>query len=462
MDERRKSGSAVATLLTIPEGLAMMLSAIDRALRETSTEAESMWCSVDCDEEASRMLRINLPRLRKDLEELGEIGRTPDGGVWRSSFSEADMAARRWYLKRIEAAGLQHWTDAAGNIYARAGDGSPAVMAGSHLDSVPNGGRFDGALGVMAAFECLRSLNEQGVRTKLPIEAVAFTDEEGRFGGFVGSFAVIGNLPYEEVQRRRDLRGMPLAEAMRQAGLDPTKISEARREPKDIKAYLELHIEQGPILESLNVPIGVVQGIVAGSRTWITFRGRADHAGTTPMAMRKDALLGAAEFSLRARDLVLSEGSGTTVGTVGVLELKPGASNIVPESAFLTLDLRDISWDVLQRLLDRVHSLAQESAEKWGLEVSVERMRISEPAQMSPHIQSIIDEVARELGHKTHWMNSGAGHDAQVLAKISQAGMIFVPSREGRSHSPAEFTDWDQIENGANVLLNTLLRLADA
>jgi len=407
------------------------------------------------------MLRINLPRLQNDLEQLGNIGTTPDGGVWRSSFSDADMEARGWYIQRIETAGLQHWTDAAGNIYARIGEGSPAVVAGSHLDSVPNGGRFDGALGVLAAFECLRCLKEQGMQTKLPIEAVAFTDEEGRFGGFVGSFAVIGTLSYEEAQRRRDLRGMPLVDAMRQVGLDPTRIAEARRQPKDIKAYIELHIEQGPILESLSVPIGVVQGIVAGSRTWITFRGRADHAGTTPMTMRKDALLGAAEFSLRARELVLTEGSGTSVGTIGALELKPGGSNIVPESAFLTLDLRDISWDVLQHLLERVRILAEEIAEKWGLEVSVERMRTSEPAQMSPHLQAVIDQVARDLGHKTHWMNSGAGHDAQVLAKITEAGMIFVPSRQGRSHSPAEFTDWGHIENGANVLLNTLTRLAN-
>jgi beta-ureidopropionase / N-carbamoyl-L-amino-acid hydrolase len=407
------------------------------------------------------MVRINLPRLRKNLEELGEIGKTPEGGVWRSSFSDADMEARRWYRERIQEAGLQHWVDAAGNIYARVGEGGPAVIAGSHLDSVPNGGRFDGALGVMAAFECLQSIKDHGLHPKLPIEAIAFTDEEGRFGGFVGSFAVIGTMTFEEVLLRRDLRGMPLADAMRQHGLDPANIGAARRDPNDVKAYVELHIEQGPILESLGVPIGVVQGIVAGSRTWITFGGRADHAGTTPMAMRKDAFLGAAEFGLRARELVLTEGSATTVGTVGVVDLKPGASNIVPETAFLTLDLRDISWDVLQRLLERVRLLAHEIATKWGLEVTVERMRLSEPAQMSPHIQAVIDEVARDLGHKTHWMNSGAGHDAQVMAKIADAGMIFVPSREGRSHSPAEFTGWNQIENGANVLLNTLLRLAD-
>jgi beta-ureidopropionase / N-carbamoyl-L-amino-acid hydrolase len=157
----------------------------------------------------------------------------------------------------------------------------------------------------------------------------------------------------------------------------------------------------------------------------------------------------------------VTEGSASTVGTVGVVDLKPGASNIVPESAFLTLDLRDISWDVLQRLLERVRILAHEIAEKWGLEVTVERMRISEPAQMAPHIQAVINEVAGDLGHQTHWMNSGAGHDAQVMAKITEAGMIFVPSHQGRSHSPAEFTAWDQIENGANVLLNSVLRLAN-
>jgi beta-ureidopropionase / N-carbamoyl-L-amino-acid hydrolase len=406
------------------------------------------------------MVRINLARLRKDLEDLGDIGTTPEGGVWRSSFSEADMEARRWYVQRLEEAGLQHWIDEAGNIYARVGEGSPVVIAGSHLDSVPNGGRFDGALGVMAALECLRSIKDHSILTRLPVEAVAFTDEEGRFGGFVGSFAVIGTMTYDEVLRRRDLRGVPLAEAMRQVGLDPTNIGAARRDPKDIKAYVELHIEQGPILEAMGLPIGVVQGIVAGSRTWITFRGRADHAGTTPMAMRQDAFLGAAEFGLRVREMVLMEGSGTTVGTVGVMDLKPGASNIVPETAFLTLDLRDISGEVLQRLLDRVGVLAHEIAEKWGLGVTVERMRTSESAQMSPRIQAVIDEVARELGHQTHWMNSGAGHDAQVMAKITEAGMIFVPSRQGRSHSPAEFTDWQQVENGANVLLNTLIRLA--
>jgi beta-ureidopropionase / N-carbamoyl-L-amino-acid hydrolase len=407
------------------------------------------------------MVRIDLPRLQRDLEELGEIGKTPEGGVWRSSFSDADMEARRWYLMRIEEAGLQHWVDAAGNIYARVGEGSPAVIAGSHLDSVPNGGRFDGALGVIAALECLRSINDRGLQTKLPIEVVAFTDEEGRFGGFVGSFAVIGTMTFEEVLRRRDLRGMPLADAMRQVGLDPANISAARRDPKDLKAYLELHIEQGPILESMGVPIGVVQGIVAGSRTWITFRGRADHAGTTPMAMRQDAFLGAADFGLRAREMVVTEGSATTVGTIGVVDLKPGASNIVPETAFLTLDLRDIAWDVLQRLLERVHTLAHEVAQKWGLEVTIERMRISEPALMSPHLQAVIDEVARDLGQTTHWMNSGAGHDAQVMAKITEAGMIFVPSHQGRSHSPAEFTDWEHIERGANVLLHSLLRLAN-
>jgi N-carbamoyl-L-amino-acid hydrolase len=178
------------------------------------------------------------------------------------------------------------------------------------------------------------------------------------------------------------------------------------------------------------------------------------------MTMRQDAFLGAAEFGLRVRELVLQEGSGNTVATVGAIDLKPGASNIVPETAFLTLDLRDISGEVLHRLLQRVDRLAHDIAAKWGLTVTVERMRLSEPAQMSARIQAVINDVAAALGHQTHGMNSGAGHDAQVMAKITEAGMIFVPSRQGRSHSPAEFTAWDQIENGANVLLNTLWQLA--
>lgn len=270
---------------------------------------------------------------------------------------------------------------------------------------------------------------------------MAFTDEEGRFAGFAGSEAVIGRLTPERVMQQKDSRGITLAEAMTQAGLAPMKVAEARREPEGIKAYIELHIEQGPILESLDLPIGVVQGVVGLSRLWVTFRGRADHAGTTPIAMRKDAFLPAADFGLQVRELVLNEGSQTSVGTIGLLELKPGVVNIVPEQAFLTLDLRDISPEVLQRLVEGARRLAQDIAARWGVEVVLEPRHTVLPVQFSPHVQSVITQVAQGLGLATHAMNSGARHDAQIMASITQAGMIFVPSRHGRSHSSAEHTD---------------------
>ncbi len=406
------------------------------------------------------MMRVNLARLKQDLEELGAIGRTPEGGVSRPSWSDADMAARRWLMERISAAGMEARLDAAGNIFGRWQAGSPAVLVGSHIDSVPNGGMFDGALGVLAGLECLRRIKEEGVRLRHPLELVAFTDEEGAFGGFFGSYAFTGALKVEEIPQLWDSKGLRILDAMARCGMDATQAPTAYRNPKEIRAYVELHIEQGPVLEAQRIPIGVVEAIVGIRRYGVTFRGRADHAGTTPMKDRKNALLGAADLVLQGHNLVLNKGTSASRVTAGILQLKPAVANIVPAEAYLTYELRERSAEILRSLAETSRSLAEEVASAWGLEVSIETILEIDPVPMAEELKAAIEAAAEELGYRHHRLPAMAGHDAQVVGLVAKAGMVFVPSKDGRSHSPLEFTTDEDVERGANVLLLTLLKLA--
>jgi N-carbamoyl-L-amino-acid hydrolase len=407
-----------------------------------------------------RMMRVNLARLKQDLEELGAIGRTPEGGVSRSSWSDADMAARRWLMERISAAGMEARLDAAGNISGRWQAGSPVVLVGSHIDSVPNGGMFDGALGVLAGLECLRRIKEEGVRLRHPLELVAFTDEEGAFGGFFGSYAFTGALKGEEIPQLRDSKGLRILDAMARCGMDATQAPGAYRNPKEIRAYVELHIEQGPVLEAQRIPIGVVEAIVGIRRYGVTFRGRADHAGTTPMKDRKNALLGAADLVLQGHNLVLNEGTSASRVTVGILQLKPAVANIVPAEAYLTYELRERSPEILRSLAEKSRSLIAKVASVWGLEAPIETILEIDPVPMAEEVKAAIEAAAEELGYRHHRLPAMAGHDAQVVGRVAKAGMVFVPSQNGRSHSPLEFTTDEDVERGANVLLLTLLKLA--
>jgi N-carbamoyl-L-amino-acid hydrolase len=406
------------------------------------------------------MLRINFARLKRDLEELGSIGRTPQGGVSRPSFSDADMQARRWLTDRITAAGMEARVDAAGNILGRWQTGSPVVLAGSHIDSVPNGGRFDGALGVLAGLECLRRIKEEGIRLRHPLELVAFTDEEGAFGGFFGSYAFTGALKADDITKARNSTGLRIADAMGRHGLDALQAPAARRDPGQIRAYVELHIEQGPVLEARKIPIGVVDAIVGIHRYGITFRGRADHAGPTPMRDRKDALLGASDLVLKGRELALTAGSPASRITVGVVRLNPGVANIVPAEAYLTYEIREQSAELLRLLAEKSQSLAADIAKAWGLEVSIETILQIDPVPLAEEVKAAIAAAAEELGLPHLRLPAMAGHDAQVVGRVAPAGMIFVPSHNGRSHSPLEFTADLDVERGANVLLLTLLKLA--
>lgn len=406
------------------------------------------------------MMRVNFPRLRQDLAELGAIGRTPEGGVSRPSWSEADIQARRWLHERITSAGMDSRVDAAGNIFGRWQPGSPVVLVGSHIDSVPNGGSFDGALGVLAGLECLRRIKEEGLRLRYPLELVAFTDEEGAFGGFFGSYAFTGVLKEGDIPNIRDSKGLRIIDAMARHGMDAMLAPGAHRDPRDIRAYVELHIEQGPVLEAQQIPIGVVEAIVGIRRYGITFRGRADHAGTTPMSDRKNALLGAADLVLKGQEMILAEGTAASRVTVGILQLNPGVANIVPAEASLTYELREQSVELLRKFAERSRSLAAEAASAWGLEASIETILEIDPVCMADGVKAAILAAAKALGCRCHHLPAMAGHDAQVLGRVTEAGMLFVPSQDGRSHSPLEFTKDEDVERGANVLLLTLLKLA--
>ena len=405
-------------------------------------------------------LRIDLGRLRRDIEALAAIGRDPTGGISRPAWSPAHEEARAWLLGQLRAAELNPRVDPAGNVFGRLGEGTSVVLTGSHIDTVPRGGPLDGALGVLAGVECLRTIAASRIRPPRALEVAAFTDEEGRFYGFFGSRALAGSLDRALAERLTDPNGLALSEAMRRAGFDLARTPEARRDPREIAAYVELHIEQGPWLEAADMPIGIVEGIVGIRRFRLTFVGQPDHAGTTPMDRRRDAFLTAAEYATKSRELVVRGGQGRAVTTIGVVDVRPGVPNIVPERAALLQELRDSDPALLERLATRTLQAARRVARQRGLILEVTHLMRADPVRMSPRIQAAIEATAAGLGLPTRRMPSGAGHDAQILAAVTDAGMVFVPSQGGRSHRPDEWTDWPAIERGANVLLGTLLHLA--
>jgi N-carbamoyl-L-amino-acid hydrolase len=407
------------------------------------------------------MLAISLPRLRARIETLSRFGRNPDGqGITRPCWSPAHEEARGWLLGEMRSAGLETRVDPAGNTFGRLGQGGPTVLSGSHIDTVPQGGPLDGALGVLAALECLETIREQGLATRRPLAVAAWSDEEGRYGSLFGSRAFTGRLAARQIPTLRAADGERLVDAMARAGFDARRAPRARCDPRTLSAYVELHIEQGPRLEAARIPIGVVEGIVGIRRNRLHFVGEPDHAGTTPMARRKDAFLGAAQYALEAREHVVGRGSGRSVTNFGRIELEPGVSNIVPARAALLQEIRELDPRVLARLDRKCLALARRIARRRGLTVRVEPLSRTEPARCAPRVMRAVEAACTALRLGFRRMPSGAGHDAQNLAAITEAGMLFIPSRGGRSHRPDEMSDWKAIERGANVLLRTLLALA--
>ncbi|MAM85162.1 MAG: Zn-dependent hydrolase [Acidobacteria bacterium] len=399
-------------------------------------------------------LRVNANRLRGRFDALAAIGATGNGGVHRPALGAEHLRARRWFLDEARAVGLRTSVDGAGNHSATLPCGpanAPTLLLGSHLDSVRNGGRFDGALGVLAALETLQVVKEADLALKTNLEAIDFTDEEGTHLGFLGSLAFTGAITATDLHHPG---GDPHAfqEALANAGLTEKSILGAQRDPSTIAGYLELHIEQGNRLNTSSHDIAVVTSVVGLRRQKITYIGRADHAGTISMNDRRDAGQGAAALIISSRRLVMAEFPDSVVNT-GVTRFLPGAMNVVPERAQLTLEFRAPRLRDLKQLGAALKDLAHAEARERELAVEIEEVDGIQPVQMDARVQAAVAAAAERLGLRQKQMTSGAGHDAQVMAKICPAGMIFVPSVDGFSHSAREFTKWEDCMNGANVLL---------
>jgi N-carbamoyl-L-amino-acid hydrolase len=407
-------------------------------------------------------LRVNFERLKADIEALSEIGRSEDLGIYRTAFSDGDMQARRWLQGQIQNAGLEFYQDGAANLHGRLNwsDKLPSVMTGSHIDTVPGAGHLDGALGVVCGLEALRVLKEKDLEFDYPLELVAFSDEEGAFGGMFGSQALTGDISPEWIHLARNLEGLSLIDAMKRQGLDAMQALSAIRSPESILAFIELHIEQGPVLDNQKIPIGVVEGICGLQRWEVSLTGIANHAGTTPMSMRADAFQGLSEFAGEIDRVLEEHGGSFSVATIGRVELLPGAANVVPGEARFSLEFRDIEKQLLNDMADAFRLTLSSIARRRQLMFEFKVVSDIKPVACDKGLQQLISESATALDLPTHSLPSGAAHDTQKLAGITSAGMIFVPSKAGRSHSAAEWTSWDDIEAGANVLLNSLYQLA--
>jgi N-carbamoyl-L-amino-acid hydrolase len=402
-------------------------------------------------------LRINESRLHRNIEELSTFGRTPEGGVSRRAFSQEDIAGREFCIGLMRGAGLDARIDAAGNILGRREGSDPnakPILFGSHVDTVPNGGKYDGGLGSLAAIEVSRTVEENGYRNRHPLMATIWCDEEN---GLSGSLGFAGRLTEEDL-RKPQADGSTLAECIERIGGNPARIGEAAHSPGDIAAYVELHPEQGGVLDRAGINVGVVQGIVGISRYGVDLVGFPNHAGTTPMDQRQDALLAASEIVLAVNRTVRSV-QGRHVGTVGRLNVEPNAPNVVPGRVTLTVELRDLSNETIDMLWERISSEIDAIARRYDVSCSYERTGRWNPAIADSTVQRVITEAAAALDLTSQAMPSGAGHDAQILAGIGPMGMIFVPSVGGISHSPLEFTKPEDVVNGANLLLQSVLRL---
>jgi len=402
-------------------------------------------------------LRINGGRLNAALEALSRFGALPGGGITRVAFSDADRAGRDWALEWMAAAGLETHIDAAGNLVGRRAGLEPGlapILMGSHIDSVPEGGNYDGPLGSLAAIEIARVLAEEGIRTRHPLEVLLFSNEEA---GKTGSRALAGEIGSAELALPSASAGT-LAEGIFSIGGNPDALASVRRAPGSATAYLELHVEQGGILEAEGIPVGVVEGIV-GIRRWnIQVDGFANHAGTTPMDARQDALVAAARFVDQVHRIA-RDTEGRQVATVGRLEVSPGAPNVIPGRVRLSLEIRDLDMEKIDALHEAMRAASDEVAAATGTTFAFAPNYLSRSALMAAPVQDAIEEVTGTLGVRSRRMPSGAGHDAQSIAAFAPAGMIFVPSRGGISHAPDEYTSPEQVELGGNVLLQTLLRL---
>jgi beta-ureidopropionase / N-carbamoyl-L-amino-acid hydrolase len=403
-------------------------------------------------------MRINRKRLQDTMDALGRIGETPAGGLTRLALSDEDRRGRDLLVGWMREAGLRVSIDQMGNIMGvGTGADAPPVMMGSHADSVPTGGKYDGQLGVLCALEAIRSLNDHHVKTRHPVGMIIFTNEEGaRFQpAMIGSGVMAGKIPLEDAYNARDKDGLRLGDELERIGyLGPELCA-----PRPFRAYLELHIEQGPILDEERIPVGIVEGIVAIAWSRLTLRGVQDHAGPTPMRIRHDALVAAAEVIRGVREIPREIG-GDMVATVGRLDVRPNIPNAIPGSVSLSIDMRDPDNAHIDRAIGRLDRIVKDAAQREGVTYELEHYWRVPRTPFHADVVGTVEAAAREVGCSHRRILSGAGHDAQYMAAICPTGMVFVPSRGGRSHCEEEFTPMDDIEHGANTLLGAALELA--
>jgi N-carbamoyl-L-amino-acid hydrolase len=421
-------------------------------------------------------MMADIDRLKSDLIETGKIGRSsakrieefnqldPQDGITRPTGTQADKEIRNYAVDCMNAAGLNVQIDEIGNIFGRKEGSKPnagTVMFGSHLDSVINGGMFDGALGVFSAIEAVRVLNEEGFDNRRPLEVVIFSGEEGSAFKQVllGSSVLTGKMSIEDAYKLENENSISLTEALENIGYRGS----ARRNLDDVEYMLELHVEQGPVLDAQKVPIGIVENITGLAWIMATITGTANHAGTTPMKMRKDALVAASEIITfvngRANEMVEKLGA-STVGTVGKLNVFPNGTNIVPGKVEMGIDIRDVEQQNMDQLINETLAVFKNLEKKYGVKTSTELPIMLIPAPLSSAVVNMIEKSAEEVGIVSIRMNSGAGHDAQNMAEKVKTGMIFVPSVNGISHSPMEWTNWDDIEKGVQVMTQTIKNLS--
>lgn len=406
---------------------------------------------------AQKQIKANPQRMEERINALSQFGANPEGGVSRVAYSDADIAGRKYVMELMKNAGLVVSIDAAGNIIGkREGKNKqlPVIAFGSHIDSVPGGGNYDGDVGSLGAIECIELMKENNIITDHPLEVFIFQNEEG---GLVGSEAISGILTEDELSHVSS-SGKTLRQGMIDIGGDPTRFHEAARKKGDFMAFLELHIEQGGFLDQEGINIGVVEGIV-GIKQWVvTFQGKANHAGTTPMNNRQDAMLAAAKFVVETNSIARSI-PGRQVATNGKIKAEPGAPNVIPGKVEMTLEIRDLDFDKILSVYEKIKTAAVAIEKETGVTISYAPLNEDIPAVTDKRIQDMIAASAKVLGLTAKYMPSGAGHDTQDMARIAPTGMIFVPSKDGISHSPKEFTAPQDMANGASVLLHTILKL---
>ena len=408
---------------------------------------------------------IDAQEVAAKVDELMQIGQTKEGGMHRLPYTEVERQAKLVFRRWMEEMELEVQEDAVGNLfglYPGQDRSLPVVMTGSHLDSVPNGGAFDGPLGCISSLLAVKALQQRGIRPQRGIEVVVFVDEEGaRFrNGIFGSRVLMGEVTYEDLLRFSDDEGIALVDAMREMGFAPEDVQVGVRQPEQIHAFLELHIEQGVKLEQNEVNIGVVEGIAGPAWLTVTFQGNTDHAGNTPMDARKDTVPAAAELILAVESFP-RQINETAVATVGKMQVLPNGSNVIAGKTEVTIDVRDIYEDTRGQLLNRIERAAHEIAERRGLSVDVEKDISIPPVLVKDEIQQVIRDAAETCGLTTMSLISGAGHDAMIMGKYVPSGMVFVTSHKGKSHSPEEWTNLADCVRGVAVMTEALMKLAE-